>query len=64
LQFGIKFLNFGTKVGPKAPYRFMPQLRSKTPWGEDIEGQNLNFGPLLPETVEHWPTFSTFLESP
>jgi len=35
----------------------MPKLPPKTPWGGDIRGRNLNFGPLLPETGELWPTF-------
>jgi len=35
----------------------MPKLPPKPSGGGDIKGRNLNFGPLLPETGELWPTF-------
>jgi len=33
------------------------KIAPKTPWGGDIGGRNLNFGPLLLEAGELWPTF-------
>jgi len=57
LGFGVGSRNFGTSVGTKAPYRPMPKMPPKPPGGGDIGGQNLNYGPLFPETGGLWPTF-------